>query len=99
MDVLRPALPVVFVLGMLFAAAWWIRRTSGGSVGVGFFRMAKNTRTMRVLERLPLTPQHSLVLVSFPNEKLLFAVHPAGVTVVRSEPLDPAQRAPGEAIV
>ena len=98
MDVLRPALPVVFVLGMLFAVAWWIRR-SGGSSGVGFFRMAKNTRTMRVLERLPLTPQHSLVLVSFPNEKLLFAVHPAGVTVVRSEPLETAPGVHAEGIV
>ena len=98
MDVLRPALPVVIVLGMLFAAAWWIRR-GGGSTGVGFFRMAKNTRTMRVLERLPLTPQHSLVLVSFPNERLLFAVHPAGVTVVRSEPLDPAQTARAEGVL
>jgi flagellar biogenesis protein FliO len=98
MDALRPALPVVFVLGLLFAAAWWIRRSSGGSAGVGFFRMARNTRTMHVLERLPLTPQHSLVLVSFPKEKLLLAVHPAGVTIVRSEPLDPPQSAHAEGI-
>jgi flagellar biogenesis protein FliO len=98
MDALRPTLPVVFVLGILFAAAWWIRRSGGGSAGVGFFRMARNTRTMRVLERLPLTPQHSLVLVSFPNEKLLLAVHPAGVTVVRSEPMGAVQDTQREGI-
>ncbi len=94
MDAVRPVLSVLFVLGMMFAAAWWLRRANGAS-GVGFFRMASNTRTMRVLERLPLTPQHSLVLVEFPNEKLLLGIHPAGVTIIRSEPADPAQRAAG----
>jgi flagellar biogenesis protein FliO len=97
MDALRPVLSVLVVLGMVFAAAWWLRRANG-ALGVGFFRMGSNTCTMRILERLPLTAQHSLVLVEFPNEKLLLGIHPAGVTVIRSEPADPARRLTGAEI-
>ena len=37
---------------------------------------------MQVIERLPLTPQHSLHLVSVGGRTLLVAVSPVGCTVV-----------------
>jgi flagellar biosynthetic protein FliO len=94
MDAVRPVLSVLVVLGMVLAAAWWLRRANGAA-RVGFFRMGGSTPTMRILERLPLTPQHTLVLVELSNERLVLGIHPAGVTIIRSEPAAPSRRVTG----
>jgi flagellar biogenesis protein FliO len=81
MESARAILSVVAVLTLLLGAAWWIRRSAGLGAG-GLLRISKAMRTMTVVERLPLTPQHSLVVVSLGAERLLVAVHPAGVSVI-----------------
>ena len=81
MESARAILSVIAVLALVFGAAWWLRRNAGVG-GVGLLRISKAPRTMSVIERLPLTPQHSLVLVSLGPEKLLVALHPGGVTVI-----------------
>jgi flagellar biogenesis protein FliO len=95
MDPVRPVLSVVAVLALVFAAAWWIRRSAGVS-GAGLLRISKASRSMSVIERLPLTPQHALLLVSHGREKLLIAVHPAGVNVIDRFKSEQAPLIPGD---
>jgi flagellar biogenesis protein FliO len=56
-----------------------LARFNGKGLG-GFGR--QSGRQMQAIERLPLTPQHSLHLVSVGGRTLLVAVSPGGCTVV-----------------
>jgi flagellar biogenesis protein FliO len=81
METLQPVLAVVFVLGMLGGALYWLRakglaRFNGKGIG------RSGARQMRVIERLPLTPNHSLHLVMVGGQRLLVAISPSGCTVV-----------------
>jgi flagellar biogenesis protein FliO len=84
MDAIQPVLSVLLVLGLLGGALYWLRakgvaRFTGKGLG-GFGR--QTGRQMQAIERLPLTPQHSLHLVSVGGRTLLVAVSPGGCTVV-----------------
>ena len=86
MDALQPVLSILLVLGLLGGALYWLRakglaRFSGRGLGA-FGR--QGGRQMQAIERLPLTPQHSLHLVSVGGRTLLVAVSPGGCTVVDS---------------
>jgi len=95
MEDLQPVLAVLFVLGLLGGALYWLRakglaRFNGKSLG----RSA--TRQMRVLERLPLTPNHSMHIVSVGGRRLLVAVSPGGCTVVDAAAWQISGQIPGE---
>jgi flagellar biogenesis protein FliO len=81
MEVIQQTLVVVFVLGLLGATLYWLRGR-----GVAQFKMTGggrgSTRRMQSLERLALTPQHSLHLVNVSGRVLLIAVSPGGCSVV-----------------
>jgi len=81
MEAMQPALAVLLVLGLLGGALYCLRakgvaRFSGKGLG------RSGARQMQTLERLTLTPQHSLHLVSVGGRTLLVAVSPGGCTVV-----------------
>jgi flagellar biogenesis protein FliO len=81
--VVREAAAVVFVLGLLLAALWLLRR--GGLGPAGFALRAAPTRggrELEKLERLPLTPQHALHRVRFGKRTLIVATHPQGCSVL-----------------
>jgi len=89
MDAIQPTLAALFVLGLLCGALYWLRakglaRFNGKGIG-GFGR--PGARQMHAIERLSLTPQHSLHLVSVGGRMLLVAASPGGCTVVESVPL------------
>jgi len=84
MDAIQPVLAVLFVLGLLGGALYWLRtkglaRFNGKGLS-GFGR--QSGRRMQAIERLSLTPQHSLHLVSVGGRTLLVAVSPGGCAVV-----------------
>jgi flagellar biosynthetic protein FliO len=76
MDLARQSLAITFVLGLLWAALWLLkrrgvvpgrgRRSSGGS--------------LESCGRLSLTAQHSIHLVRIGDRNLVLAVHPGGIT-------------------
>jgi len=72
---------VIFVLGLLGGTLYWLR-----TKGVARFTMKgigrHSERRMQSLERLPLTPQHSLHLVSVGGRTLLIAVSPGGCSIL-----------------
>lgn len=72
-----------FVIGLLFATVWVLRRKGLATANFGFTRSAREKR-MQVLERLPLTPQHSLHLVQIDNELVLIGVSPSSCNNVKS---------------
>ena len=81
MDSIQPVLAVLFVLGTLGGALYWLRAKGVAKFnGKGFGR--SGARQMHALERLALTPQHSLHLVSVGGKTLLVAVSPGGCTVL-----------------
>jgi len=84
MEAIQQALVVVFVLGLLGATLYWLRgqgmaRFGGKSMGRGA------ARRMQTIERLALSPQHSLHLVNVSGRVLLIAVSPAGCSVLDGE--------------
>jgi flagellar biogenesis protein FliO len=90
MESVQQILAVLFVLGLLGGTLLWLR--SRGLVrfaGVGVKR--SGGRRMQSLERLPLTPQHSLHLVSVSGRVLLIAVSPGACTVLDGSTWDIAK--------
>jgi len=84
MEAIQQALVVLFVLGLLGATLYWLRgqgiaRFSGKIVRGG------GARRMKTIERLVLTPQHSLHLVNVSGRVLLIAVSPGGCAVLDGE--------------
>ena len=86
MESLQQTLAVFFVLVLLGGTLFWLRRRGLAQVSLGRFSLGSGggtkTRRMQSIERLSLTPQHSLHLVRVSNQVLLIAVSPGGCTVV-----------------
>ena len=80
MEAAQQMLAVVAVLGLLGGALWWLRRKGLASFAVR--NTARGTRRMQAIERLALTPQHSLHLVRVGERVLLVAVSPGGCAVL-----------------
>ena len=81
MDAIQPALAVLFVLGLLCGGMFLLRAKGLARFnGKGFGR--QGAKQMQSIERLHLTPHHSLHLVSVGGRTLLIAVSPGGCTVV-----------------
>ena len=65
------------VPGALAALLWWLQRR-----GFARFSSPGQARRMQVVERLPLTAQHSLHLVRIEDKLLIVASAPGGCTVL-----------------
>ncbi len=78
MDAIAPMAAVLMVLGLLAAALWWLR--SRQLPWLAFRSPAP--RNLELLERLALTPHHSLHLVRVGDRRLLVAAAPSGCTVL-----------------
>jgi flagellar biosynthetic protein FliO len=90
MEEIQQVLGVVAVLALLGGALWWLRRK-----GVAQFNVrgpgGGKTKSMKVVERLALTPQHSLFLVRVAGRTMLIAASPGGCSIldgVAAEPGD-----------
>jgi hypothetical protein len=76
---------VLLVFALLGAALWALRR--GGRVGftlkgLAGKRVLGNQKSMVTVERLALTPQHTLHMVRINGREVLVATHPQGCSVV-----------------
>ena len=84
MEVIQQTLVVAFVLGLLGAAIYWLRGQGIARFnGKGIVRAG--ARRMQTIERLPLSPQHSLHLVNVSGRVLLIAVSPGGCSLLDGE--------------
>jgi hypothetical protein len=85
MDVVRQVLSVLLVFSLLGAALWALRR--GGRIGFAFKGLTGKgvlgkQRSMVVVERLALTPQHTLHAIRINGHDVLVATYPQGCSVV-----------------
>jgi flagellar biogenesis protein FliO len=80
MDVVRQSLAITFVLLLLWAAVWFLRRRQSG--GIGFSAGRTKTGLLEPRAKLALTAQHSVHLVRIGDRDLALAVHPSGVTLL-----------------
>jgi flagellar biogenesis protein FliO len=81
MEWLQQTAAVLLVLALLGALLYWSRGKGFAQVRLKGVGRGANRR-MQSLERLILTPQHSLHLVSVGGRVLLVAVSPHGCSVV-----------------
>jgi flagellar biosynthetic protein FliO len=81
MDLVPQFTAVVAVLALLGVTLWWLRRR--GYAAVLPIRKSAGKR-MECLERLSLSPQHSLHLVRLGETALLLASSPAGCSLLQS---------------
>jgi flagellar biogenesis protein FliO len=81
---LSPSLAVLFVLALLFGLLWLARRKGLAALSLRLPGQSagRAPRQLRVVERLPLTGQHSLHLVSCAGRSILVAVSPQGCSTV-----------------
>ena len=70
---------VLFVLVSLWGAVLFLRKKG---LAVMNTPLRKQARFVQQLDRMRLTPQHSIHLLCVEDRKLLIAVHPQGVTVL-----------------
>jgi flagellar biogenesis protein FliO len=76
-EIARQALAVVFVLVLAVVAAWRL----GGRKLIWPVRRAK-TSSLQILERVHLTPQHTLHRLKTPSGEMLLVTHAQGVQVI-----------------
>ena len=81
MDAMPQGLSVVLVLGLLGVMLWWLR-----SKGLAQFAMklpqGSRAKHMKAIERLALTPHHSLHLVQVDGRTVLIAASPGGCSIL-----------------
>jgi len=97
---LSPALAVLFVLSLLCGLLWLARRKGLAALSMGWGgprAVSRATKQMRVVERVPLSGQHTLHLVSCAGRLLVVAVSPNGCTALADfvEPLADTRSAAG----
>lgn len=90
-DYLKVVVSLVFIVGLILACAWLIRRMSGG-VGL-------NQKHIQVVSVMPLGTREKLMIVRAANDYLLLGVTPTGIQSLHrfDEPIDltdPAQASP-----
>ena len=78
-------LAIFLVLGLLAGSLWLLRRKGFAAVNLGFGGAA-SSRRMELVERLALTPQHSLHLVRVEGRFILIGVSPQSCTSLESLP-------------
>lgn len=82
MEILQRVMAAAAVLGLLAGSLWLLRRR-----GFAATRLARRgPRRLETLERLPLSPQHTLHLVRFGEQVLVLGCSPAGCTLLAERP-------------
>jgi flagellar biogenesis protein FliO len=81
--VIQQLLAVLLVMALLFGSLEWLRRRGLSNFGAGL-RFRKSPKRLELLEKLPLTAQHSLHVVRMDGRSLLIGVSPSGCALLES---------------
>ena len=82
MESLQQAGGVLFVLALLGGTLWLLRSRGLAQFGLKGAGGSGRQRSIKVVERLPLTPQHSLHLVEVAGRTVLIATSPNGCAIL-----------------
>jgi flagellar biogenesis protein FliO len=78
MEVARQFSSVLLVFLLLGATLWSVRRGARSGLGLQFRKPGSRPKSLQPVERLALTPHHSLHLISVHGRELLVVTHPQG---------------------
>ncbi len=86
MEMLQQLLAVALVLGLLVAAVWLLKRKGWARISARGPRgsRADGQPRLEVIDRLVLTPQHSLHLVRLADRTLLVGLSPSGCNLLET---------------
>jgi flagellar biogenesis protein FliO len=87
MEMFQQLLMIAVVLGTLVGGVWWLKRKGYATTGgISRFRRPNGAGYPRleVLDRLALTPQHSLHLVRLADRTMLIGLSPNGCNLIES---------------
>jgi|HubBroStandDraft_4_1064222.scaffolds.fasta_scaffold303700_2 flagellar biogenesis protein FliO len=79
MDLAGQLAAVLFVIALLWLVVWVLRRKG---VIAAVPRGRRGERSLELLERQPLSPQHSIHLIRSGERRFLIGAHPSGLTVI-----------------
>jgi len=80
MGLIRQVAAVTGVLTLLAVTLWWLRSRGPG---LALARKAAR-RKLECVERLPLSPQHTLHLIRLGDQAMVVASSPGGCALIRS---------------
>lgn len=86
MELAEQVTMVLAVFALLGALLWFLKRRGMASLSLGP-RRGRSARRIEVLERVPLSPQHSLHLVRVADKVLLIGTAPSGCTLLHEPDL------------
>ena len=84
---IQQLLAVFLVMALLFGSLQWLRRRGLANFGGGL-RFRKASRRLEMIEKLPLTAQHSLHVVHMDGRSLLIGVSPSGCALLESRKVE-----------
>jgi len=93
MEILQQLLAVALVLGLLCGSVWLLKRKGWARISaIGSRGKRGNDRPrLEVIDRLVLSPHHSLHLVRLEDRTLLVGLSPSGCNLLESAPGFPQQ--------
>jgi flagellar biosynthetic protein FliO len=84
MEIAQQLLAIALVLGALCAAVWALKRKGWASVRVGASRNGQ--KRLEAIDRLVLTPHHSVHLIRVADRTLLVGLSPNGCNLLETSP-------------
>ena len=92
MEFLQQALSIAFVFGLL-GVMFWVLRGKLRPGALYWPGRAGANRQLESIDRLMLTPQHSVHLIRAGGKEVLLSTHPQGCTVISEAPSQKAMGA------
>ena len=83
---LGQTIAIFFVLLLLVVALWFLKRRGLATLNTTMAKRLGKQKFMQVLERVPLTANHSLHLVRVHDRVILIGVSPSGCSQIDSLP-------------
>lgn len=84
METFSQSIAAFLVVALLVAFLWAMRRRGLASFNLALSKSLARQKAMQVVERLPLTAQHSLHLVRIQDRMILIGVSPSSCTQIES---------------
>jgi hypothetical protein len=84
MNLVEQALSITFVLSLLAVALWFLRRRGMVLFRASGLTSSRRSRLLETVERLPIQPNCTLLLIRAASRGLVVLVHPGGSTLLEN---------------